>query len=588
MAEEYPIRTAENCDTICLPIPDRLDEWIVPLEEWGTSAMVYPDTTFGDDYMTRAREEFFATEIAQDVAEVLWEQLSAIQVQTAPSYQSGIGTDADPLPGGGEGGGSGGSGGGGGGGAEAAKAALKSGVAKLSASQLSEFVTAASQIAGIAQHLMGAKGLDALAEAVAQALAPLLMPGGFFVGAVSFEQLLMTVASTLIAALESMLAAFETKNPPTAQGNSAGSVNGGPGAPELIVETEPENKALEFYNELEFFYQELTVDKPSPESPYVEPEFWVPLFFDGGGSLMDFDVPFTEALSRMLHTYDGYMGGAAVTHFPVGAPQVSKPGEYSFMDDIDQDLKKVKRRALKSMTEAKLLLMVVPWLFTTNPNRAREANRRARHLKRVLFQAIAFIPSMLDLWDGLGEWTTPYRTLNELDKSQLKIEMWGDYLGGTPKHPQLVRDSVYRKHFSEDRQAIQHTYDTTNNFMQYCMSNTWNWAEKVEQAKWNEITEYYKTKNMKWVGERVKADMFYHLVIQDSANPYPIALACIGLSKYLIEYIVHQTEVTKIKTYDLTGLEDLRHLSFHDYRGYKRVVPFTRLDRSGLDVISDE
>jgi hypothetical protein len=263
-------------------------------------------------------------------------------------------------------------------------------------------------------------------------------------------------------------------------------------------------------------------------------------------------------------------------------------GKYSFMDEIDQDLKDVKRRALKSMTEAKLLLMVVPWLFTTNPNRAREANRRAHTLKQKIFKVVATIPSMLDLWDGLGEWTTPYLTLNELDKSQLKIEMWGDYIGGTPKHPQLVRDSVWRKHFTEDREAIQNAYNTTNNFFQYCLSNAWNWSEKVENGALWEKTTTYKTIDQIWVGERLKGDMFYHLIVQFIANPFPIALACIGLSKYLIEYIVHQTEVVEIDTYDLTGLEDMRHLSYHDYRGYKRTVPLRKLDRSGLDVINDE
>lgn len=577
-----PSGTPDETTPLCMPTPPRVD-WIIPLDPPGPSAEIHVDTAFGDDYLPRAMEEYFIVETTERLAMEIWEQLSSSTDDEIP-YMTGVGMtgpdgksitapeadipEGDSFSGGGGGGGT---------------SPKRSGKAKIDKAKLNEITTGALTTLGILQKTAISELAAMLAGKIGEALSSLFSDGTTY-NSITFEDLVSMLISTLVGALESTIASFAAA---TSSGGGGG--GSGAGAPQLDVETDPTNKAMEFLNELEPFYQELFQVPPIPEFPYVEPEWWVPLILGPSGTTLELNVRLVEALSKISHTYEGYREGAAFAfHFPVGFPLISFPGEYSFMDGIDQNLKTVKRRALKSVEEAQLLLLVVPWLFTTNPNRAREANRRARELKQKIFKIISIIPSMLDLWDGLGEWTTPYLTQNELDKSQLKFEMWGDYLGGTPKHPQLVRDSVWRKHFSEDRVAIQKTYNTTNDFFQYCCMNAWNWSEKVENGRWYEKTTTYKTMDQVWVGERLKGDMFYHLVVQFIANPFPIALFCIGLSKYLIEYIVHQTEIVEIQTYDLTGLEDLRHLSYHDYRGFKRTVPFRKLDRSGLDVIDDE
>ena len=300
------------------------------------------------------------------------------------------------------------------------------------------------------------------------------------------------------------------------------------------------------------------------------------------------DYYYSENQSRQFSDYYGYMENMKCKCWTYDDPKISPPGKYSFYDEIDQDLRTVKHQSLKTLEQAKKVLSIVPWLYTTDPNRAREANRRARHLKKRIFKAIMAIPSMLDLWDGIGEWTTPYLTLNELDKSQLKIEMWGSYLGGTYFRPRVVRKSVTAKNFHVDEDVTQSCYDTVNDFMQYCMGNAYLFDEKVENGTWNELTTSYRTRNMYRVGEKTKPDMFFHSIIQRAANPWSMACAIVGLSRYLIEYIVPKVEIVNIDTYDRNTLIDGRRQAYTDLRGFKRVQPFNRLDRSGLDVIQDE
>lgn len=347
-------------------------------------------------------------------------------------------------------------------------------------------------------------------------------------------------------------------------------------------ETEKMHKAEEYENELDFMYDEYVKEMELATPCRKNPE--IPFLLDV--SLPD--VKPSERLNKMFSTYYGINEQSRWYYWTFWDPRISTPGTYSFWDKIDQDLKNIKHESLRSIATAKLLLTLVPWLFTTNPNRAREANRRARHIKKKIFEAVMYIPSMLDLWDGIGEWTTPYITMDTLDKSQLKIEMWGSYFGGTYFHPRVVRDSVIDKNFRDDKLRTQAAYNKVNDFMQYCMGNAYLFDERVENGTWSEMTTSYRTRSMMKVGERLKGDMFFNRVILPAASPWPIAYWIIGLSRYLIEYIIPKVEITQIITYDRNTLADDKRHAYLDVRGFKRMHKFTKLDRSGLDVINDE
>ena len=72
------------------------------------------------------------------------------------------------------------------------------------------------------------------------------------------------------------------------------------------------------------------------------------------------------------------------------------------------------------------------------------------------------------------------------------------------------------------------------------------------------------------------------------ASPFPIFIGLVSMSVPLIEYLFHKAEITKIDNYDRNNRIDFRRLAIADYRGYKRMNAFKKLDRSGLDVVNDE
>ncbi len=386
-------------------------------------------------------------------------------------------------------------------------------------------------------------------------------------------------------------------------GGGGGAGEGGAGANGEGAET-PKDKALEFWNDLEFLYQEFEIKQSSPGAAITDVEF--PFMFDL--SLITSDT--YELLSKVLSTYRGYIEEVPAIHWPVGFPQISPPGLYSFEDQIETQLTKVKRRSLKSKFEAQMLLLLIPSLFTFDPNRTREANRRCRTLKSKLFKVISLFPTMWDLWDGVAEWTTQYIMAGEIDKSQLFFESQGGYLRHSFFAPRLVRSSVARKNFSEDRLLCQGVYNQTNDFMQYCMSDAYLYEEVVENSSYATIayewddelhtmwpiatyhpgvpTTTYKTQNLMWVGEKLKGDAFFHTVILPMADPFPLSQILVGMAVPLIEYLFHKAEITTVETYDWNTRTDFRRLALVDYRGYKRMNKFKTLDRSGLDVIFDE
>ena len=404
-------------------------------------------------------------------------------------------------------------------------------------------------------------------------------------------------------------------------GGGGGADDGGGGGGE---ETVVKEKAMEFLNDLDFLYKEFQIDPSVASVAIKDVEF--PWKFEM--SLMQSKT--YELLSKSLSTYKGYNEDVLSVHFPNGFPNISPPGKYSFEDSIETQLEKVKRRALKSIQEAQILLLVVPTLFTFDPNRTREANRRCRTLKSKIFKVISLFPTMLDLWDGVGEWTTTYNRAGNIDRFQLFFEAWGGYLNHSNMAPRLVRDSVARKNFTEDRMLIQGTYNQENDFFQYCMSNAYEFEEFVENSHyettmvrnpfdfdswaltstsndgWGDAkleykaklvfgvehpgvpTTTYKTNRLNWVGEKLKGDQFFHTVVMPAAQPFLIAKALINMSAPLVEYLFHKAEITKIDTYDWNNRIDFRRLALADYRGYKRMNAFKHLDRSGLDVINDE
>ena len=383
-------------------------------------------------------------------------------------------------------------------------------------------------------------------------------------------------------------------------GGDGGSGGGGAGG-ELEL---PKDKALDFWNDLDFLYQEFDIKPSNPMAPVTDWEF--PLHFNA--SLLTSEQ--YEMMSRMFSTYQGYIEEFPAVHWPIGFPNISPPGLYSFEDDIETNLIKAKRRSLKSLAEAQILLLLMPTLFTFDPNRTREANRRCRTLKSKLFKVISWIPTMWDLWDGIIEWTSQYVMTGGIDKSQLFFESTGGYLRHSSMAPRLVRSSVTRKNFSEDRLLCQGVYNETNDYMQYCMSDAYLWEEEVENStyatftlEWDEedqilrdITQYhpgvptttYKTQHLTWVGEKLKGDSFFHTVILPMASPFPIAKTPIILAIPLIEYLFQKAEITTIETYDWNTRTDFRRLAVVDYRGYKRMNKFETLDRSALDVINNE
>ena len=387
-------------------------------------------------------------------------------------------------------------------------------------------------------------------------------------------------------------------------GAGAGGGGGGAGGGGGGDLREPADKALEFLNDLEFLFQELESSQKSA-SPAIRD---VKYPYDGHLSLMS-SIGY-EMLSNALSTYDGYMEEIQAIHFPTAFPQVSQPGVYSFEDNIETTLDKVKRMSLKSITLAQVLLSLIPTLFTFDPNRTREANRRCRTLKHKLYKKIAMLPTMLDLWDGIGEWTTVYNIAENIDHQQLFFESRGGYLRETNMTPRLVRKSVARKNFSEDRILNQTSYNTVNDFFQYCMTDAYSKEEYVENSfyvnyrlEWGHAkqryvlqedehpgipTTTYKTQNLRWVGEKLKGDAFFNTVIMWMAQPFDLMYAEIKNSVPLIEYLYHKAEITTIKTYDWNTRVDFRRMALTDYRGFKRMNEFKRLDRSGLDVISNE
>ncbi len=633
MSNEFFDRaTNEKCETdgsgntstvSCQSLPPVNENWNVGYDDPSKKKTVVVKIKNGgitDDEIRNARRDFAITDLAERIADNLWEKANPdspnppplsdrpqdgddtpIDRPSASLPDSGIGngdassagTGGSPVSGGGaaSGGGSGGGTGSGGssmassetgGGAGSGETIISDTPVTISDQDLMDMIADTLDMTRLARGLMK-DDLLAIANTIKNSMAE---SGLGTIGAgsmttnisgLSFPNLVSLIVQSTAAGLSNV-----ASTPPSEEESEEEEEGGEEGGAESEEAEDPENKAMEFINDLDFLYQEFEIKPSTPMSPVIEPE--LPFIFPASlpNSARD------EALSKSLSTYLGYLEEVHCSYYPLGNPKISPPGIYSFLDEIDVDIEKVKHMALLTLDAAKSLLKIVPWLFTTNPNRAREANRRARHLKSKIFEAIAMIPSMLDLWDGIGEWTTPYLTLNELDKSQLNIEKWGGYFGGTEFRPRLVRDSVFRKHFTEDRETIQKVYDTTNEFFQYCMGNAYMYAEKVENGTWDEITTYYPTKDLTWVGEKCKGDRYYHLVIQPAASPFPIALKVIGLSKYLVEYIVHQTEITRIETYDLNTRIDQRRVALVDYRGYKRMNKFMRLDRSGLDVINDE
>lgn len=384
-------------------------------------------------------------------------------------------------------------------------------------------------------------------------------------------------------------------------GGGDGGDGGGGGGGELEL---PKDKALDFWNDLNFLYQEFVIKPSNPMAPVTDWEF--PLHFNA--SLLTSEQ--YETMSRAFSTYQGYIEEFPAVHWPIGFPNISPPGLYSFEDDIETNLTKAKRRSLKSLAEARILLLLMPTLFTFDPNRTREANRRCRTLKSKLFKVISWIPTMWDLWDGIIEWTAQYVMTGGIDKSQLFFESTGGYLRHSSMAPRLVRSSVARKNFSEDRLLCQGVYNETNDYMQYCMSDAYLWEEEVENStyatftlEWDEedqmlrnITQYhpgvptttYKTQHLTWVGEKLKGDSFFHTVILPMASPFPIAKTPIILATPLIEYLFQKAEITTIETYDWNTRTDFRRLAVVDYRGYKRMNKFETLDRSALDVINNE
>lgn len=384
-------------------------------------------------------------------------------------------------------------------------------------------------------------------------------------------------------------------------GGGDGGDGGGGGGGELEL---PKDKALDFWNDLNFLYQEFVIKPSNPMAPVTDLEF--PLHFNA--SLLTSEQ--YETMSRAFSTYQGYIEEFPAVHWPIGFPNISPPGLYSFEDDIETNLTKAKRRSLKSLAEARILLLLMPTLFTFDPNRTREANRRCRTLKSKLFKVISWIPTMWDLWDGIIEWTAQYVMTGGIDKSQLFFESTGGYLRHSSMAPRLVRSSVARKNFSEDRLLCQGVYNETNDYMQYCMSDAYLWEEEVENStyatftlEWDEedqmlrnITQYhpgvptttYKTQHLTWVGEKLKGDSFFHTVVLPMASPFPIAKTPIILATPLIEYLFQKAEITTIETYDWNTRTDFRRLAVVDYRGYKRMNKFETLDRSALDVINNE
>ena len=410
-------------------------------------------------------------------------------------------------------------------------------------------------------------------------------------------------------------------------GGGGGADGGGGGGGE---ETVVKEKAMEFLNDLDFLYKEFQID-PSVASVAIK-DVELPWKFEM--SLMQSKT--YELFSKALSTYKGYLEEVLMIHFPGGFPNISPPGKYSFADSIETQLEKVKRRSLKSIQEAQILLLLIPTLFTFDPNRTREANRRCRTLKAKLFKVISLFPTMLDLWDGVGEWSTTYNRAGNIDRFQLFFETWGGYMNQSNMAPRLVRDSVARKNFTEDRLLIQGTYNQENDFFQYCMSNAYEFEEFVENSHYKSFMDYslisdpdnpddliiegntgnlgndeadndfqpkyeifsieqpgvptttYKTQQLKWVGEKLKGDVFFHTVIMPMAKPFSIVKGLINMSAPLIEYLFHKAEITKIDTYDWNNRIDFRRLAIADYRGYKRMNAFTKLDRSGLDVVNDE
>ena len=393
----------------------------------------------------------------------------------------------------------------------------------------------------------------------------------------------------------------ESSAPPSISSSSGGGGGGGGGGDNL---REPADKALEFLNDLEFLFKELESKQGSASTAVCDVKYP----FNGHISLMTSMA--YEALSNALSTYDGYREEITAIHFPTAFPQVSQPGVYSFEDNIETMLDKVKRMSLKSITLAQVLLSLIPTLFTFDPNRTREANRRCRTLKHKLYKKIAMLPTMLDLWDGIGEWTTVYNIAENIDHQQLFFESRGGYLRETNMTPRLVRKSVARKNFSEDRILDQSSYNTVNDFFQYCMTDAYSKEEYVENSfyfnyrlEWDHAkqryvfqedehpgipTTTYKTQNLRWVGEKLKGDAFFNTVIMRMAQPFDLMYAEIKNSVPLIEYLYHKAEITTIKTYDWNTRVDFRRMALTDYRGFKRMNEFKRLDRSGLDVISNE
>lgn len=425
------------------------------------------------------------------------------------------------------------------------------------------------------------------------------------IGAMTALSGLATIASWLAGIVNGGFGGGGALGAISAGGGSSGSedASGGGGGSGEELEL-PKDKALDFWNDLDFLYQEFDRKPSNPQAPVTDFEF--PLHFDF--SLICAEQ--YEEMSRLFSTYQGYIEEFPAVHWPIGFPNISPPGLYSFEDNIETALTKVKRRSLKSVFEARILLLLMPSLFTFDPNRTREANRRCRTLKSKLFKVISMFPTMWDLWDGIIEWTAQYVMTGGLDKSQLFFESTGGYLRHSWMAPRLVRSSVARKNFSEDRLLCQGVYNETNDFMQYCMSDAYLWEDVVENSvyatltlEWDEvlhvlrnITRYhpgvptttYKTQHLTWVGEKLKGDSFFHTVVLPMADPFTIAKIPILLAVPLIEYLFNKAEITTIETYDWNSRVDFRRMAVVDYRGYKRMNKFTHLDRSGLDVIANE